>query len=352
VRAGVTYLSLRRHWKQALRANLRLVRHRPGRYVRTLLPALRYRRWSMVRRFFQAGYLADLVRRQPVDHLHAHFATAPALLTMFAHQLTGIPYTFTAHARDIYVDRQPELLRAQMRHSTAVVTVSEYNRRYLSRLLGPAANGKVHCIYNGLDLHQFTYAPPSTAAAETPVILSVGRLIEKKGLGDLLAAVAILRRGRRFRVEIIGSGPLQPALEADVKRRGLEDVVTFRGALPQEEVRRAYQRATIFALPCVVTAQGDRDGMPTVLLEAMASGVPVVSTAVSGIPELIDAGHDGLLVAPRDPGMLADALGLLLTDAQLRDRLAQAARNKIDTQFAIERSAQQLLTLFCHGRDG
>jgi glycosyltransferase involved in cell wall biosynthesis len=222
----------------------------------------------------------------------------------------------------------------------------------LSRLLGPAANGKVHCIYNGLDLHQFTYAPPSTAAAETPVILSVGRLIEKKGLGDLLAAVAILRRGRRFRVEIIGSGPLQPALEADVKRRGLEDVVTFRGALPQEEVRRAYQRATIFALPCVVTAQGDRDGMPTVLLEAMASGVPVVSTAVSGIPELIAAGHDGLLVAPHDPGTLADALGLLLADAQLRDRLAQAARNKIDTQFAIERSAQQLLTLFCHGRDG
>ena len=319
-----------------------LVRRSPRRYVRALLPALRYRRRSIVRRFFQAGYLADLLRRQPVDHLHAHFATAPALLTMFVHQLTGIPYTFTTHAKDIYVDgdRQPELLRAQMQHCEAVVTISEYNRRYLLSQLGPAAHGKVRRIYNGLDLQRFTYERPSTAAAETPVILSVCRLVEKKGLGDLLAAVAILRRrGSCFRVEIIGGGLLQPTLEAEVMQRGLEDVVTFRGALPQEEVHRAYQRATVFALPCIVTSEGNRDGIPTVLLEAMASGVPVVSTAVSGIPELIDSGHDGLLVGPHDPGLLADALGLLLADAELRDRLARAARSKIEADFAIDRSA-------------
>src|SRR5207248_1686818 len=118
-------------------------------------------------------------------------------------------------------------------------------------------------------------------------------------------------RGSCFRVEIIGAGPLRSTLDADVTRRGLEDVVTFLGALPQEEVRLAYQRATVFALPCIVTSEGDRDGIPTVLLEAMVSGVPVISTAVSGIPELIDSGHDGLLVAPHDPGMLAGALGLL-----------------------------------------
>jgi glycosyltransferase involved in cell wall biosynthesis len=352
VHAGVTYLSLRRHWTQALRANLCLVRHRPGRYLRTLLRALRYRRWSIVRRFFQAGYLADLLRRQPVDHLHAHFATAPALVAMFAHQLSGIPYTFTAHARDIYVKTQPDLLHAQIERAEAVVTVSEYNRRYLLSQLGPAANGKVHRIYNGLDLQRFTYEQPQGAAAETPVILAVSRLIEKKGLGDLLAAVEILRRrGSGFRVEIIGAGPLRPTLDADVTRRGLEDVVTFLGALPQEEVRLAYQRATVFALPCIVTAEGDRDGIPTVLLEAMVSGVPVISTAVSGIPELIDSGHDGLLVAPHDPGMLADALGLLLADAELRERLARAARSKIEASFAIDRSSRQLLALFRHGRE-
>jgi glycosyltransferase involved in cell wall biosynthesis len=356
VRAPVTYLPTGRQARWAmLLAHLALVRRGPRRYVRTLLSALRYRRRSVVRRFFQAGYFADLLRRQPVDHLHAHFATAPTLLTMFVHQLTGIPYTFTTHAKDIYVDRdrQPELLRAQLQHCEAMVTVSEYNRRYLLSQLGPAAHGKVQRIYNGLDLHRFTYQQPSTAAAETPVILSICRLVEKKGLGDLLAAVDILRRrGSGFRVEIIGAGPLQPTLEAEVMQRGLEDVVTFLGALPQEEVRQAYRRATVFALPCIVTSQGDRDGIPTVLLEAMASGVPVVSTAVSGIPELIDAGHDGLLVGPHDPGRLADALGLLLADAELRDRLARAARSKIEADFAIERSSQQSLALFRQARAG
>jgi glycosyltransferase involved in cell wall biosynthesis len=350
VRAEVTYLSLRRHWKPALRANLRLVRAAPAPYARTLLSALRYRRWDVVRRFFQAAYLTDLLRREPVDHLHAHFATAPTLVAMFTHQLSGAPYTFTAHARDIYVDTQPELLRAEMARAEAVVTVSEYNREYLSRQLGPTANGKVRCIPYGLDLRHFPFERSRPADAGPPVILSVGRLIEKKGLGDVIAAAEILRRrGHRFQVEIIGAGPLKPALEAQVQQLGLQDRVTFLGAQPQEAVRPAYRRATLFALPCVVSADGDRDGMPNVLLEAMASGVPVVSTAVVGIPEWIQSGRNGLLVDPRNPAMLADALDLLLADADLRDRLAQAARQTIEAHFAIERNAVQLVTLFQRG---
>jgi glycosyltransferase involved in cell wall biosynthesis len=350
VRAGVTYLSLRRRWKPALRANLRLVRDRPAPYARTLLAALRYRRWDVIRRFVQAAYLTDLLRRDPVDHLHAHFATAPTLVAMFTHQLSGVPYTFTAHARDIYVDTPPALLRAEMARAEVVVTVSEYNRGYLSRQLGPPANGQVRCIYNGLDLRQFPFDRSRPADAGPPVILSVGRLIEKKGLGDVLAAAAILqRRGRSVRVEIIGTGPLQPALAAQVRRLGLQDRVAFLGAQPQEAVRLAYRRATIFALPCVVTAEGDRDGIPTVLLEAMASGVPVVSTSVSGIPEVIQSGHNGLLVAPHDPAMLADALDLLVADADLRDRLARAARRTIEAHFSIERNAGELVTLFQRG---
>src|SRR5919201_4406354 len=353
VRAEVTYLTLRGHWKPALRANLRLVRAAPVPYARTLRAALRYRRWDVLRRFFQAGYLTDLLRRDPVEHLHAHFATAPTLVALFTHQLSGVPYTFTAHARDIYVDTPPELLRAEMARAEAVVTVSEYNRGYLSRQLAPTANGKVRCIYNGLDLHQFTFARSRPPDAGPPVILSVGRLIEKKGLGDVLAAADILRRrGRSFRVEIIGVGPLKPALAAQVQRLGLQDRVTFLGAQPQEAIRLAYRRATVFALPCVVTADGDRDGIPTVLLEAMASGVPVVSTPVSGIPEVIQSGHNGLLVAPHDPTMLADALDLLLADADLRDRLACAARRTIETSFAIERNSTELVTLFQRGGGG
>jgi glycosyltransferase involved in cell wall biosynthesis len=142
------------------------------------------------------------------------------------------------------------------------------------------------------------------------------------------------------------------ALDAQVRRLGLQDRVAFLGAQPHEAVRLAYRRATIFALPCVVTAEGDRDGISNVLLEAMVSGVPVVSTSVSGILEVIQSGRNGLLVAPHDPTMPADALGLLLADADLRDRLARAARSTIEAHFAIERNARELVTLFQRGGGG
>lgn len=350
VRAEVTYLSLRRHWKRIVRANLHLARELPGRYVQALLHALRYCRIGVVRRFFQAGYLAHVLRREPVAHLHAHFATAPALVAMFTSELTGIPYTFTAHARDIYVDTQPRLLRAEMERAQAVVTISDYNREYLLGEISPTSNGKVHCIYNGLDLSEFTFRWPRVADPGPPVILSVARLIAKKGLENLIEAAAILqRRGRVFQVEIIGSGPLQQALETRAAELSLSDCVRFPGAQPQETVRLAYQRAAVFALPCVVTGDGDRDGIPMVVLEAMASGVPVVSTPISGIPELIDSERHGLLVPPNIPRMLADALDRLLTDPQLRDRLARSARAKVESQFPVERSSGQLLALFQHG---
>ena len=131
VGAAVTYLAFRGRARAILRANVELALSRPGPYVRTLLGALRYRRWGITKRFFQAGYLANLLRRNPVGHLHAHFATAPALVAMFVHELIGIPYSFTAHARDIYVDTRPELLRAQMQEAKAVITISEYNRKHL-----------------------------------------------------------------------------------------------------------------------------------------------------------------------------------------------------------------------------
>ncbi len=350
VRAEVIYLSLHRHWKRIVRANLRLAWELHGRYARALLHALRYRRLGVLRRFFQAGYLVQLLRREPVAHLHAHFATAPALIAMFASELTGIPYTFTAHARDIYVDTRRELLRAQIERSRAVVTVSEYNRKYLLSEISPTAIGKVRCIYNGIDLADFKYRWPRASDLGPPVILSVARLIPKKGLSDLIEAAAILRqRGRAFKVEILGSGPLRETLEARAAQLGLNGCVEFRGAQPQEIVSAAYQRAAIFALPCVLTADGDRDGIPTAVLEAMASGVPAVSTHVSGIPELIDSARDGVLVPPSNPLLLADALDQLLADPQLRDRLARAARAKVESQFAVERSTGQLLDLFLNG---
>jgi glycosyltransferase involved in cell wall biosynthesis len=350
VRAKVTYVSVGARRKEVLRANLRLAREHPRRYCATLLQAARFRSSGTLRRFLQAGYLANVLDQEPVGHLHAHFATGPALVAMFAHKLRGIPYSFTAHARDIYVDTRPEVLRAEIQHAAAVVTVSEYNRRHLLDQFNVSPNGKLRCIYNGIDLSRFQFRWPRASDPGPPAILSVSRLVEKKGLADLIESANILRQwGRRFQVEIIGEGPLREALQARVRQLCLETRVKLAGPQPQELVRLAYLRASILALPCMIGTDGDRDGIPTVLLEAMASGLPVVSTPVSGIPELIETGRDGLLVPAKNPVTLAHALGRLLDDAALRDRLALAARAKIQERFTIDRSTEQLMALFQNG---
>ena len=287
---------------------------------------------------FVLGGVADRIGRRP------------ALVAMFAHKLRGIPYTFTAHARDIYVDTRPELLRAEMEQANAVVTVSEYNRRHLLDQFNLSPNGKLRCIYNGIDPGRFQFRWPRASDPGPPVILSVSRLVEKKGLADLIESANILhQRGRCFQMEIIGEGSLREALQARVRQLGLQDRVNLLGPLPQELVRVAYARAAILALPCVIGADGDRDGIPTVLMEAMASGLPVVSTPVSGIPELIETERDGLLVPVKNPVMLAGALERLLHDPHLRDGLALAARTKIADRFTIDRSCEQLRALFQNG---
>jgi glycosyltransferase involved in cell wall biosynthesis len=350
VRARVTYLDLPRNWRAALPANVRSLVRQPRQYARTLLEALvqavRHRSLAAPRHFLKAGYLADLLFREPVAHLHAHFATAPGLVAMYASQLTGVPYSLTAHAKDIYVNR-PENLRTRLERARVVATCTEYNRQYLLTHFGPECGGKLHRIYHGLDLSQFPFRPFNPPGPRPPLVLSVARLVEKKGLRDLIEAADILRRrGRRFRVEIIGTGPLRESLEAQVSGLGLKFQVRLLGAQTHEKVCEAYRRASVFALPCVVTSNGDRDGIPNVLVEAMASGTPVVSTPVSGIPELIESERDGLLVEPNSPQKLAEALDRLLSDPGLGGRLARAARAKIEARFSAEEGARRLLELF------
>jgi len=350
VRAKVTCLALRTHWKQAVSANLRLLCRQPGRYLRLLLEVIAAKvvrhRFGPPRNFFQAGYLADILSREPADHLHAHFASTPARLAMLTHRLTDIPYTFTAHAKDIYVS-DPEAFRVKLEGARAVVTCTQYNRDFLSKQYGALCDGKVHCIYHGLDVSQFNFNLSAKVDSSEPVILSVARLVEKKGLGDLIAAADILRRrGRVFQVEIIGSGPQREILKAQAKRLGLADRLRLLGAQAHETVCLAYQRSCIFVLPCVIASNGDRDGIPNVLLEAMASGVPVISTPVSGIPELVESGVDGLLVPPNDPAALAEAIDKLLASQELRESLARAARAKIESSFSLDAGAERLLALF------
>jgi glycosyltransferase involved in cell wall biosynthesis len=352
VRAKITYLSLIPHWRSALLGNIRLAGRRPGPYIRTLLQAvaqsIAHFRLVIIRRFFQAGYLGELLLHEPVRHLHAHFSTSPAMVAFFTHDLIGIPYTFTAHAKDIYVSPS-KLLRAKIDRAQAVITCTEYNRQYLSSLFGAAVDRKLHCIHHGLDLSEFKFRSPRGSYGEVPLVLSVARLVEKKGLGDIIVAVDILRRhGRRVRVEIIGDGPLRMALKAQVLELSLQDSVKLLGAQPHEMVRDAYERASVFVLPCRVAQNGDRDGIPNVLLEAMASGVPVISTAISGIPELIQSECDGLLVPPNSPAILADAIERALASAGFSERLARAARAKIEGQFSLDHGTAELLAAFGH----
>ncbi len=349
VRARLYCLAGSRHLKSAVLPSLRLLSRHPVRYFRTLREVIRHGRRIGKRRFVQAVCLADLLEREPVDHVHAHFANAPAVVAMLVHELTGVPFTFTAHAKDIYVKTPREVLRDEIRRARAVVTCTEYNRQFLKQLEEPEARGtsRLHRIYHGLDLSEFPFGWPHNGVEKPPLILTVARLVEKKGLGELLSAARLLKhRGRCFQVRVIGDGPLRAALEVRTAELGLQDRVEFTGALPHNQVRAAYARASAFALPCVVASDGDRDGIPNVLLEAMASGVPVVSTPVSGIPELIESEREGLLVEPGSARALADALDRLLGDARLCERLVRAGRAKIEESFSLERNCAQLLQHF------
>lgn len=292
----------------------------------------------------QALAVALEARARGVGHLHAHFGTLATTVARIAAAIAGIGYSFTAHAKDIYHDYGKDTgLAGKMRDADAVVTVSDYNLAHL-RQTCPAAADRVVRIYNGLDLDRFDWAAPDPAAAE---ILAVGRLVEKKGFHVLVEALLILaERGRTPRCRIIGQGEEEAHLAAQIEGAGLSGTVTLEGPRPQEAVVAAMRRAAVLACPCVVGRDGNRDGLPTVLLEAMALGLPVVASDVTGIPELVRDGETGLIAPAGDPMALASALERALADAALRGRLSAAGRAMVAREFDIHRNAAALREIF------
>jgi colanic acid/amylovoran biosynthesis glycosyltransferase len=299
-------------------------------------------RVARIRKLMQATVLRDEMRAAGIEHAHAHFATAAATLVGLTEQMGGPSYSVTAHAKDIYhQDVEPERLRERLGPARFVATVSEENRRHLDAVLD--GRTPVHVVSNSVDLRRL--GPPRRRRPEPGLVVSVARLVEKKGLCDLVEACGLLaRRGITARLEIAGEGPLRPELEEAGERVGA--AVTLRGAVPQEEVRRLYHRARVFALPCVIASTGDRDGLPTSVLEAMALGIPVVTTAVNGLSEAVVDGETGLLVPEHDPAALAHAIERVLSDDVLATRLAAGGRQRVEQRFALERSAARLRTLF------
>jgi glycosyltransferase involved in cell wall biosynthesis len=351
IRARVDYLpeTFLQNAHRLIFHNLRLALRRPRRYATGLaLARRRFRRTrnpATLRHFLQAGYLVNqCLPGTGVVHLHAHFAHSPSSVALFASELSGLPFSFTAHAKDIYTSESAQL-REKIALARFVVTCTEYNRRHL-QALADGLPTPIHRVYHGIDTGVFANGGEFRSAAFPPYkVLSVARLIEKKGIPTVLRAVKLmLDRGVRLTYTLIGDGPDRETILDLIRKLGLDPVCRWLGTQPHAVVLEHYRRADLFVLGCEVAANGDRDGIPNVLFESMAMGVPVVTTAVSAIPELVEPGKTGLLVPPGQPQALAEAMITMLADSGLRQRVISAARKRVlqdfDNRALIDRLAQ------------
>ena len=344
----VTYL-LPISWPSFIGAHLRFALLRPLAYWRTLFylltrphPSLKARLKTLLH-FGEGVYTAHLIGPAAVDQIHAHFIDRAATVALVVSRLLGAPYSVTAHANDIYVN--PVLLPEKLAAAKFVATCTGYNKNHLSGLGEGLFNHKLSCIYHGLAVSQ--YRPARSTAPQKTMILAVGQLKEKKGFRYLLDACRILiAQGYALDCQIVGEGPLRPILEAQIRRLSLADSVTLCGALTHQEVIAKYRQAGLFVLPAVLGADGDRDGIPNVILEAMAMELPVVSTRHSGIPEVVQDGVNGLLVPPADGEALAKALARLLDDPAERRRLGRQGRQTVAAHFDLEQNVKRLLAEF------
>ncbi len=341
----ITYLS-----HQSRSSLLIMLMHRflkaPRSFLRTTLLTLAYHDPRSAFSYLCYGaFVAEQIEQQGIAHLHAHFAIGATSVAQIVHQLTDIPYSFMTHAYDIFLSRKPTLAY-KMGMAHFVATCSIYNQHYLQQLATPSVAERIHCLYVGLNLQLF---PPDMPmhTGDVPLIFAVSRLVEKKGLFYLVSACGLLKdQGYHFRCRIVGDGPQRPLLEQTIRNLGLTDFVELPGPATHEQVIEMYQQATIVALPCIIGRDGDRDGIPNALMEAMYMQIPVVSTPVSGIPELISDAKNGLLVPPQNSSALASALARLLDDPSLCRRLGAAGRETIQERFDVAKNAQYLRSLF------
>jgi len=292
--------------------------------------------------FVEAVTILPEIERMSIDHLHAHWAVGATTVAMVVSRFLDIPFSFTAHAYDIW--REQLLLPEKLRAAALTMTCTDCNRQRLIDAYG-AEPAKVRVVYHGLDLNRFQ--PRAHPANAIPRILSVGRLVEQKGYDRLLRACAALAaEGLEFECCIVGEGPLRAELESLTAALGLTERVRFLGKLFQDKVIEEYERADLFALYCIPARDDDRDGIPNTLIEAMAMELPVVSTHFSGIPELVVDGEAGLLVDTHDDNEAVAALRALLGDPQRRHRMGQAGRRKVRESFAIETTTTLLDQIF------
>lgn len=320
-----------RAWGLALRENL----SHPGFLVRTLLVLPK------------ATAMARQMAAEGVVHIHAHYATHPALAAWLIHRLTGISYSITVHAHDIYV--RTEMLTPKVREAAFVIAISEYNRRLVARLVGDWALAKTHVVHCGVAPEDYPVAPgiETRPVGDRFDLMSIGSLQPYKGHRYLIDACAILReRGIPVRCRIVGGGAERADLEARIRQAELDGTVELLGAQPQEEVARLLPTAHCYVQPSVITRSGKMEGIPVSLMEALACRLPVVATDISGVPELVRPGETGYLAPPEDAPALADRLAEVYAQPAQAARLAEAGRQLVLREFNLHTNVKTLAALF------
>ncbi len=357
---GSTFMHwLRINLPRFLPSHLKLLSQRPWAYLQTLFYVLfglslkvslgqgfSFKK-TFIKDFLRSGYIAQQVlESKHIQHLHGHFCHGSTTMTMLASHLTGIPYSFTAHAKDIYVPKfnPGGLLQTKIERARFVTTCTDYNGQFL-RSLSPQGT-PIYTLYHGLDTKLFV--PPSKEPEGVPLILSVGRFVEKKGFPYLVEACRLLKdKGLVFQCRIIGQKDEQSELvQSMIQKYDLQETITIENGMTQDELKEAYKNCSIFALPCFIVDNGDRDGIPNVLAEAMATGRAVVSSNISGIPEIVEDKVNGLLVPQKNAVLLAQALETLLQNSDLRQQLGQAARETVCDMFDSQTTTIFLKDLF------
>ncbi len=335
---------------RVLHAHAHFLLSAPAEYVTVATEVFR-RTWGSTNFFIgalgtfpKAVRFAYEMRRTGVTHVHAHFATHPALAAFIIHRLTGIPFSFTAHGSDLHVDRR--MLDAKVEAAAFAVAVSAFNKEVMVRECGERNRAKIHVVHCGVDPECF--APLGRFAHGGQFrIVCVASFEAVKGHRYLIEACRILRdRGMDLRCDLVGDGPLRHAVELQITQSGLGKRVRILGGRPRPDVVRLLASADVAVLASHPTPDGKREGIPVALMEAMASGLPVVASAISGIPELVESGVTGILVPSGDPAAIAAALDLLAADRAQRERMAQAGRDKVLREFNLQTNTRQLLTLF------
>ena len=297
---------------------------------------------GLIYRFLASASVAEILKKQRCTHLHVHFAHIPTDIAMYSAMLAGIPFSFTSHANDLF--QRGWLLKEKVDRAKFCVTISEYNKKYLMQ--HGAQESSVHVVHCGVDSAAFG-ALSDKNSNDKLVIGSLGRAVEKKGFDILLDTVPLLKQqGITLQIQLAGDGPLLPLLQQQAARLGITDDVEFCGAIAHDNVSTWLQTLDLFVLPCQRDANGDMDGIPVVLMEAMMVGVPVISTRISGIPELVVDNVTGLLAQPGDSDSLAQAIVCLQGNKNLRQSLVNSAVALVQDQFDLNKNTARLAKLF------